>query len=233
MARSYKRDSRGRFAGGGGGGDSRGPVKVGRSGPRGGKVGTRTEQRRNAAAQSARSAQFRGKTQANNARDAYKSAASAARAGGRKGGALTTTNKGAVKVNATPAAAGRKPRIADTLRATLRELAQSDARFYREIEQITGKPLRVQRSTPAPKPPRSNGGSQRGSVTNALRSNLRRLAQSDAARLREIADITKPGPNSAIGGSKGGKRKGVSGSSGKALPGSKPRKPRAPRKPKG
>lgn len=65
MARTYKRDSRGRFAGGGGG-----------SGPRGGKVGTRTEQRRNAKAQAERSAQFRGKAAPNAAKTAYKSATS-------------------------------------------------------------------------------------------------------------------------------------------------------------
>lgn len=61
MARTYKRDARGRFAGGGGGSSSGGPAKVGRSGPRGGKVGTRTEQSRNAKAQAARSAAFSSK----------------------------------------------------------------------------------------------------------------------------------------------------------------------------
>lgn len=86
MARTYKRDANGRFASGGGS-SSRGPAKVGRSGPRGGKVGTRTEQRRNAKAQASRTAQFQSKATGagRSARDAYKAAAGAARAAGRKG----------------------------------------------------------------------------------------------------------------------------------------------------
>lgn len=86
MARTYKRDANGRFASGGGS-SSRGPAKVGRSGPRGGKVGTRAEQRRNAKAQAARTAQFQSKASGagRSARDAYKAAAGAARAAGRKG----------------------------------------------------------------------------------------------------------------------------------------------------
>lgn len=86
MARTYKRDSRGRFASGGGGSSSRGPAKVGRSGPRGGKTGTRAEQRRNAKAQAARTAQFQSRATGagRSAREAYKAASGAARAAGRQ-----------------------------------------------------------------------------------------------------------------------------------------------------
>lgn len=222
MARTYHRDSSGRFAsGGGGGGSTGGPAKVGRSGPRGGKTGTRTEQRRAAKQQAARTQQFSSKAPASAAKTAWKSAAGAARAT-RGGGALAT--RGPVRVNATPAPS-KPPKIADALRGTLRTLAQSDARFYRELEQIVG-PIKVQKpaSRPAISGGTSSGGSQRGSVTRALRSTLRDLAQSDAARLREIQDITKPSTSGTIGGSK---RKGVSGSGGsRALPGGKPKRKR-------
>jgi hypothetical protein len=122
---------------------------------------------------------------------------------------------------ARPAAASapsKPPKIADALRGTLRTLAQSDARFYRELEQIVG-PIKVQKpaSRPAISGGTSSGGSQRGSVTRALRSTLRDLAQSDAARLREIQDITKPSASGTIKGSS---------SSGKALPRSKRKRKR-------
>lgn len=85
MARTYHRDSRGRFTGGGSGGN-RGPAKVGRAGPRGGKTGTKAEQRRAAKEQAARSAAFRSKaTAGREARAAWKSAAGAARIAGRSG----------------------------------------------------------------------------------------------------------------------------------------------------
>lgn len=153
-------------------------------------------------------------------------AASGALARRESPGATATTRK-AVRVNATPMQGpGKKPRIADTLRSTLRDLAQSDARFYREIEQLVG-PIKV------PKPARAlrggggggtSGGNQRGSVTRTLRDSLRSLARSDAARLREIADITRPTSAGAISGGKGGKRKGMSGSgASKALPSGKPK----------
>lgn len=91
MARKYNRDSNGRFASGGGstggrGGSSSRPAAVGNRGPRGGKVGTRTEQRRAAKAQQQRSQAFRSKaTTGREARAAWKSAAGAARAA--RGGA--------------------------------------------------------------------------------------------------------------------------------------------------
>jgi hypothetical protein len=83
MARTYNRDSNGRFAGGGGS-SSGGSAKVGRSGPRGGKVGTRAEQRRAASEQAARSRTFSSKaTAGRDAREAYRAAASAARSSAR------------------------------------------------------------------------------------------------------------------------------------------------------
>lgn len=91
MARTYKRDANGRFASGGSstggkGGSSSRPAAVGNRGPRGGKVGTRTEQRRAAKAQQQRSQAFRSKaTTGRDARAAYKAAAGAARAAGRLG----------------------------------------------------------------------------------------------------------------------------------------------------
>lgn len=105
-ARTYKRDSNGRFASGSGGSSGGGksaakktaaskpaakkpaaakpaaskPATDGRRGPRGGKTGTRAEQRKAAAAQAARSAEFRGKaTAGRGAKDAYKAAARGAR----------------------------------------------------------------------------------------------------------------------------------------------------------
>lgn len=83
MARTYKRDAGGRFASNGGSG--RGPAKVGRAGPRGGKTGTRAEQRRNAKAQQARSQAFRSKATPSAAKAAWKAAAGAARKAARSG----------------------------------------------------------------------------------------------------------------------------------------------------
>lgn len=88
MARTYKRDSRGRFAGGGGGSGGGGRTAKpagggGRSGPRGGKVGTRAEQARAKKAQAARTAQFRGKAAPSAAKAAYKAAQGAARKAGK------------------------------------------------------------------------------------------------------------------------------------------------------
>lgn len=89
MARTYKRDSRGRFAGGGGGsgggrkssgGGNAAGAGDGRRGPRGGKVGTKAEQARAKKEQAARSAKFRGKSTAGRgAKAAYKTAQGEAR----------------------------------------------------------------------------------------------------------------------------------------------------------
>jgi hypothetical protein len=84
MARTYKRDSRGRFAGGGGGssggGSKGGGAKRGRPpGPSGGKTGTRTQQKKAAAAQADRTKQFSSKVAPNTAKEKYKAARSQVR----------------------------------------------------------------------------------------------------------------------------------------------------------
>lgn len=240
MARTYKRDSKGRFAGGGGSKDNRGPAKVGRSGPRGGKVGSRAEQKKAAAAQAARSAQFHSKAGSSTAKAAYKAASRGARMSERgaaaavpkkptKGAALATrpTVKPARKVEVVDAQVMNpsRPRgqgsMTSALRSTLRELAQSDARFIREIEAITGQKIKVPRNTNTPKPALSGSGGRTGKVSDALRANLRELAQSDARRMREMAEILTP-PKLPGGSSS----RSVSGGSGKqrALPSSKGRK---------
>ena len=101
--RTYKRDARGRFAGGGGGGGKGGggkpaakaakakpakPASTGRGGPRGGKVGTRAEHARAKKAQQQRQATFASKaTAGREAKARAKLARSQARATGRAGAA--------------------------------------------------------------------------------------------------------------------------------------------------
>lgn len=95
MARTYNRDSRGRFASGGGSGGGGGrkssssgggrskpaakPPTAGRRGPRGGKVGTRAEQQRNARAQQERTRQFHSKAAVSAVKEAWKEASGRAR----------------------------------------------------------------------------------------------------------------------------------------------------------
>lgn len=243
MARTYKRDSIGRFASNGGGAkDPRGPAKVGRSGPRGGKVGSRAEQKKAAAAQAARSAQFRSKAGSSTAKAAYKAASRGARMSER--GAVAAVpkklTKGAALATRPAVRPARKVEVVDaqvmnpqrqpgrgsmtaTLRGALRELAQSDARFIREMEAITGQKINRPASTSKPQPALSGSGTRTGKVSDALRANLRQLAQSDARRMREMAEILAP---PKLSGSTGGSRRRVSGSTSKpkALPSSTSRK---------
>lgn len=109
MARTYKRDSRGRFASGSGGGSTgkpaakkpaagkpaakkpaakkpaagkaaaSKPASNGRRGPRGGKVGTKAQQAKAKREQQARSKQFASKKQATSAQKAWKAASRGAR----------------------------------------------------------------------------------------------------------------------------------------------------------
>lgn len=82
--RNQPRDANGRFASGGGSsGGSRGPVKVGRAGKRGGKVGTRAQQARARREQAARTAQFQSKAQPTAAKTAWKKAQGEARKAAR------------------------------------------------------------------------------------------------------------------------------------------------------
>jgi hypothetical protein len=127
--------------------------------------------------------------------------------GVKGGGALTRTG---------PAA--KAPRITDTLRQSMRALAQSDARFYRNLEKDFG--IKIPRATTS-----TAGGAKAqamasgaGSVAKTLRAGLRGLAQSDARRLREIQDITRGAPAGTLRGS--GSRRQLSGSR-RRLPGSR------------
>jgi hypothetical protein len=91
--RTYKRDANGRFAGGGGGGGGKGrggakpakaakaskPAKASKGRPKGasgGKTGSSMKQKKAAAEQAARSAQFKGKAPVSKAKATYKAAKS-------------------------------------------------------------------------------------------------------------------------------------------------------------
>lgn len=99
-------------------------------------------------------------------------------------------------------ASQRPGSITNTLKNTLRSLAQSDAKRIREVEAITGQPVR------APKRPPAGSGatvrpSGRRSVSGTLGDNLRSLAKSDARYYRELADLTKAPPAKGLKGGKG------------------------------
>lgn len=214
MARTYKRDANGRFAGGGGGSgrpkakpvsrganrltrDNAGRItSVGGDGAtaRGGRLRTASGRRR---------------------------AAVTAKATGRMSG---TVKKGANKLPkgqrnegtaiprpTTGGTASRPGSMTATLRGTMRALAQADARFIREIEGITGQPLRA---------PRGGGGSaaagrvrataRGGRVSDTLRAGLRELAQSDARMARGMAEIVRDAtPKLSGSGRSGGRRIGA------------------------
>lgn len=124
-------------------------------------------------------------------------------------------------------ASQRPGSITNTLRSTLRSLAQSDAKRIREIEAITGQPVRAPK-----KPPAGSGAtvrpSGRRSVSGTLRDNLRSLAKSDARYYRELADLTKAPPAKGLKGGKGQGR--AIGGQRKALA---PAKPATPQRGKG
>ena len=107
--------------------------------------------------------------------------------------------------------------MAQALRSTLRSLAQLDAQRIREIESITGMPIRRTASPSKPatnKLPGSAGGAAAGGggrVSDALRANLRQLAQSDARMVREMADLAKPPPRSQLRGTGGGSQRQLGG----------------------
>lgn len=95
----------------------------------------------------------------------------------------------------------QRPRMADSLREGLRALAQSDARFYRELDQLApgaGRvPVRGQGRAALPAA-QQQGSSRR--ISDSLREGMRALAQSDARLYREIAELTKGGRGSISGG---------------------------------
>ena len=131
-------------------------------------------------------------------------------------------------VNATPMggrvpASQRPGSITSTLRGTLQALAKADAARIREIEGITGQPVRAPR-----KPAAGTGATVRApgrrSVSGTLGDNLRSLAQSDARTAREMADLARPTPKGALKGKGSGtSRKRVKGGeeAPKALPAAK------------
>ena len=112
-------------------------------------------------------------------------------------------------------ASQRPGSITNTLRSTLRELAQSDARRIREIEAITGRPITAPKGRGGT--PKLPGSAGTGKVKDALQGSLRGLAQSDARFYRELGQITQ-GTTAKLPGGKGSKR--VKGSSRRRLPGS-------------
>ena len=238
MARTYKRDSRGRFASGGsstGGGGSKGKtLKRGRVQLAEARRKVRTAKSKLAAidpADQTIKSSLSKRAQRGAVTKAEKHLAKVKRTAIIKTRRMTGTigkpkglQPGALKprpqvaqVSVMPRSEAKPLRIADTMRETMRALAQADARRIREIEAITGQKVRAPR-----KPPAGTGATVRPpgrrSVSGTLNDNLRRLAQSDAQTAREMADLAKPKPKGALKGGKGGKRmKGGEGAP-KALP---------------
>lgn len=98
----------------------------------------------------------------------------------------------------------RQPRIADTLRESMRALAQSDARFYRALERDFGIKIptpTASRAKTLPPPPGGQAANRPGKVSTALREGLRSLAQADARRIRDIQAITRDLPAGTLRGS--------------------------------
>lgn len=142
-------------------------------------------------------------------------------------GALTTTRQvvtpEVITPTSRPRAADRPGSMTHTLRATLRELAQADARRIRELEAITGEPIRVPRSKPQVAVDTGNrvrDTAKGGKVAATLRASLRELAQSDARTAREMAQIIDMGTPKLPGSAGSGKPKRVRRSGGRRrLPG--------------
>ena len=213
MARSYKRDSRGRFSSTGGGRSARPAARpvsrgtnritrdnagritsVGGEGAtaRGGRLRTAAGNRR--ATQTAR----------------LKSGGGWPRkpAGGSKSGpkVARVAPMGNGRDQGRAPAAQRPGSMTSTLRGMLRTLAKADARQIREIEAITGQKIAAPRSATV----RQSAAARtpgRGSVSGALRDNLRQLAQSDARMVRGMADILKTAPKSSLTGSSNSERR--------------------------
>ena len=100
-----------------------------------------------------------------------------------------------------PAAAptAGRPKIGDVLRSQLRAMAQADARMIREIEAMTGGKVRMPKASVARKPAGPAKPST-GRVSDALRANLRQLAQSDARMMRGMAQIARDATPKIAGG---------------------------------
>lgn len=121
-------------------------------------------------------------------------------------------------------ASQRPGSITNTLRGTLRSLAQADARRIREIESITGQPVRAPRRAPAGQGATVRAPGRR-SISGTLGDNLRALAQSDARTARGMADLAKPSPAGAIKG--GSSRKALKPAAAKPAATAKPARRRS------
>jgi len=121
--------------------------------------------------------------------------------------------------------------MTSVLRDTLRGLAQADARRIREIEAITGAPVTAPRSAGqggTASGRRVRDAARSGSVSRALGTALRELAQGDARTIREMGQIARDATPKLSGGNQGSGRKRVSGSGGqRRLPGGRKRKPKS------
>jgi hypothetical protein len=242
MARTYKRDARGRFSSGGGstGGGSKGKgLKRGRAqlAEARGKV-QRAKGKLAAmdpADQTIKSSLSK-RAQRGAVTKAEKRLATVKRTAVIKTRRVTGTigkpkelKPGALKprpqvaqVSTMPGPSAKPPRIADTMRETMRALAQSDARFYRSLEKDFGIKVKVPKTNEAATISRANiqsAASNTKSASQTLRAGLRELARSDAQRLREIQDIARStgGSRSKLSGGKSNKQ--VKGSSRKRLKG--------------
>lgn len=158
----------------------------------------------------------------------------------RESGALAKRTPELMPTTVMPRAgsARKEPKIADVMRENLRKLAEADARFLRDMEREFGIKFPVPKETPTKRLPPPPGGSQSGGkdvkISTLIRENLRKLAQADARRLRDIAAITRDVPAGTLRGS--GSRPRLAGSKprlsgGKSKPPSKG-KPRGKGKPK-
>lgn len=236
MARTYKRDSRGRFASGGGGSrPSRpsGPASPAKSRAKGSKPakvrGSLPARRKVAAA--------KGKLAAMDAADqsisavnrrrglkgsvtkARKALAAAKQAGTKRLAAMTVQGRirpgrkrpptvltPEVMPPAGGARGGRVPAsqrpgsITNTLRSTLRQLAQADAQRIREIEAITGQPVKAPARGGTEAGNRVRQAARGGKAADTLRAGLRELAQSDARAAREMARIVDAATPKLSGG---------------------------------
>lgn len=201
MARSYRRDSRGRFSGGGGG----------KPKATGGTIGARSSLRRSRAKAAAnpspqqRGAVTRGTKKLASARSEAKREMPV---GTRPAGTISKRPRTGrvMETTAMPRSGSRPPGqgpMATTLRSTLRDLARLDAARIREIESITGMKVGGRSGgTQAARALPGTGG-RSGKVSDALRSNLRQLAQSDARTVREMQDIMRQPPSGQLRGTSG------------------------------
>jgi hypothetical protein len=230
MARAYKRDANGRFAGGGGGGA--------RPRSTGGTLGARASlQRSRAKLATNRSSAQRGavtrgsrKLAAVKAESRRKLPAANRPAGTMQGKVQRRPAQAVTPTTVMPRQQPRQPgqgAMTQALRSTLRTLARLDAQRIRDIESLTGAPIGKPRSSRggssraiapgAGKPPAVSSGKPAGRASDSLRGALRNLAQSDARHYRDLGSMTAGASRGQLKGTGGGKR--VSGGSGKALPG--------------